>query len=139
MKPCKTPQNKSICGIFKKGGPLITVKKGARDDRLTRLTQYPPLSMTECTIHRHWDTETPSHKISHDEYYEKWGTIDKIQHKLEHNASTLRPRIKHTRTTTKLSLPAALQRYRKTSISPPWCLIFQPFPHSGVLLEVTFS
>ena len=29
--------------------------------------------MTECTNHRPWDTETPSHKISHDEYYEKWG------------------------------------------------------------------
>ena len=29
------------------------------------------MSMTECTNHRPWDTETPSHKISHDEYYEK--------------------------------------------------------------------
>ena len=56
--------------------------------------------MTECTNHRPWDTETPSHKISHDKHYEKWGTIDKIQHKLEHKASTLRPRIKHTRITT---------------------------------------
>ena len=56
--------------------------------------------MTECTNHRPWDTETPSHKISHDEYCEMWGTIDKIQHKLEHKASTLPPRIKHTRITT---------------------------------------
>ena len=29
--------------------------------------------------------------------------------------------------------------YRKTSISPPWRSIFQPFPYSGVLLEVTFN
>jgi len=29
--------------------------------------------------------------------------------------------------------------YRKTSISPPWRSIFQPFPHSGVLSEVTFK
>ena len=29
--------------------------------------------------------------------------------------------------------------YRKTSILPPWRSIFQPFPHSGVLLEVTFN
>ena len=29
------------------------------------------VSMTECTNHRPWDTETLSHKISHDEYYEK--------------------------------------------------------------------
>ena len=45
-------------------------------------------NMTECTNHRPWDTETPSHKISHDEYYEKRSTIGKIQHKLEHEAST---------------------------------------------------
>jgi len=29
--------------------------------------------------------------------------------------------------------------YRKTSISPPWRSIFQPLPHSGVLLEVTYN
>jgi len=33
----------------------------------------------------------------------------------------------------------SLVAYRKTSTSPPWRSIFQPFPHSGVLLEVTFS
>ena len=44
MKPCKIPQNKTTCGIFKKGGPLDNCKKGwARGDRLIRLTQYPPL------------------------------------------------------------------------------------------------
>ena len=36
--------------------------------------------MTECTNHRPWDTKTPSHKISHDEYYEKRGTTDKTKH-----------------------------------------------------------
>ena len=35
------------------------------------------VSITECTNHRPWDTETLSHKISQDEYYEKWETIDK--------------------------------------------------------------
>ena len=29
--------------------------------------------------------------------------------------------------------------YRKTSFSSPWRSIFQPFPYSGVLLEVTFN
>ena len=44
MKPCKIPQNKTTCGVFKKGGPLDNCKKrGARGDRLIRLTQYPPL------------------------------------------------------------------------------------------------
>ena len=62
------------------------------------------VSTTECTHHQPWDTETPSHKILHDKYYEKWGTIDKIQHKLEHKASTPWPRIKHTRITTHLLL-----------------------------------
>ena len=28
MKPCKIPQNKTTCGIFKKGGPLDNCKKG---------------------------------------------------------------------------------------------------------------
>ena len=28
-------------------------------------------SITECTNHRPWDTETPSHIISNDEYYKK--------------------------------------------------------------------
>ena len=51
--------------------------------------------MTECTNHRPWDTETPSHKISHDEYYEQWGTIDKIKH----NPSMLQPRVRHIRIT----------------------------------------
>jgi len=32
-----------------------------------------------------------------------------------------------------------IQTYRKTSISPPWHSVFQPFPDSGVLLEVTFN
>ena len=40
------------------------------------------VSMTECTNHRLWDTETLSHKILHDEYYEKWDTIDKTKHRL---------------------------------------------------------
>ena len=53
-------------------------------------------SMTECTNHRPWDTETPSDKISHDEYYEKWGTIDETKHK----SSMPQPRIWHTRITT---------------------------------------
>ena len=48
--------------------------------------------------HRPWDTETPSHKISHDEYYEKWGTTDKTKHKL--NMPQLR--IRHTRITISL-------------------------------------
>ena len=43
------------------------------------------VSMTECTNHRPWDTETPFHKISHDEYYEKRGTNDKTKHMLEHS------------------------------------------------------
>ena len=54
------------------------------------------VSMTECTNHRPWDTETPSHKISHDEYYEKRGTTDKTKHK----PSMSQPRIRHTRITT---------------------------------------
>jgi len=29
--------------------------------------------------------------------------------------------------------------YRKTSISPPWLSIFQPFLYRGVLLEVAFN
>ena len=37
--------------------------------------------MTECTNHRPWDIETPSHKISPDEYYAKRGTTDKTKHK----------------------------------------------------------
>ena len=32
--------------------------------------------------HRPWDIETPSNKISHDEYYEKRGTTDKTKHSL---------------------------------------------------------
>ena len=35
------------------------------------------VSMTERTNHRPWDIETPSHKISHIEYYAKQGTTDK--------------------------------------------------------------
>ena len=54
------------------------------------------VSMIECTNHRPWDTETPSHKISHDEYYEKRGTTDKTKHK----PSMPQPRIRHTRITT---------------------------------------
>ena len=47
MKPCKIPQNKTTCGIFKKGRPLNNCKKrGARGDRLICLTQYPPLFKT---------------------------------------------------------------------------------------------
>ena len=56
--------------------------------------------MTECTNHRPWDTKMPSHKISHDQYYEKWGTIDKIKHK----PSMLQSRIWHTRITTILRI-----------------------------------
>ena len=51
------------------------------------------VSMTECTNHRLWDTETPSHKISHNEYYEKQGTTDETKHK----PSMLQARIRHTR------------------------------------------
>ena len=54
------------------------------------------VSMTECTNHQLWDTKTPSHKISHDEYYEKRGTTDKTKHK----PSMPQPRIRHTRITT---------------------------------------
>ena len=50
-------------------------------------------SMTECTNHRPCDTETPLHKISPDEYYEKQGTTDKTNHK----PSMPQPRIRHTR------------------------------------------
>ena len=57
------------------------------------------VSMTECTNHQPWDIETPSHKISHDEYYEKQGTIDETKHKL----IMLQPRIRHTQITTLLS------------------------------------
>ena len=56
--------------------------------------------MTECTNHQLWDTETPSHKISHDEYYEKRGTTDKKKHK----PSMPQPRIRHTRITTDTSI-----------------------------------
>ena len=38
----------------------------------------------------------PSHKISHDEYYEKRGTTDKTKHK----PSMLQQRIRRTRITT---------------------------------------
>ena len=54
------------------------------------------VSMTECTNHRPWDTETLSHKISHDEYYEKRGTTDKTKHK----PSRPQPHIRHTQITT---------------------------------------
>ena len=54
------------------------------------------VSMTESTNHLPWDTETPSHKVSHNEYYEKRGTTDKTKHKL----SMPQPRIRHTRITT---------------------------------------
>ena len=54
------------------------------------------VSMNECTNHRQWDTETPFHIISHDEYYEKRGTTDKTKHK----PSMLKPRIRHTGITT---------------------------------------
>ena len=37
-------------------------------------------STTECTNHRPWDTETPSHKISHNEYYEKRGTTNETKY-----------------------------------------------------------
>ena len=53
--------------------------------------------MTESTNHRPWSTETPSHKISHDEYYEKRGTTDKTTHK----PRMLQPRIRHRRITTR--------------------------------------
>ena len=54
------------------------------------------VSMTEYTNHRTWDTETPSQKISQDEYYEKRGTTDKTKHK----ANMPHTRIRHTRITT---------------------------------------
>ena len=54
------------------------------------------VSMTECTNYRPWDTKTPSHKISHDEYYEKRGTTNKTKHK----PSMPQPRIRHTQITT---------------------------------------
>ena len=50
------------------------------------------MSMTECTNHKPWDTETPLHKISHDKYYEKRGMTNKTKHKL----SMLQPCIRHT-------------------------------------------
>ena len=53
--------------------------------------------MIECTNYRPWDTETPSHKISHDEYYENRGTTDKTKHK----PSMLQPPILHPRITTR--------------------------------------
>jgi len=33
---------------------------------------------------------------------------------------------------------ASMSNYRKTSISPPWRSIFQPFLYSDVILDVTF-
>ena len=71
------------------------------------------VSMTECTNHRPWDIETPSHKISHNEYYEQWGTTDKTKHK----PSMLQPRIRHTRITTNFNffLLVALILYRKNT------------------------
>ena len=48
------------------------------------------------TNYRPCDTETLSHLISHDEYYEKWDTIDKTKHK----PSMPQPRIWHTQITT---------------------------------------
>ena len=66
-------------------------------------------SMTECTNHRPWDTETPSHKISHDEYYEKRGTTDKTKHK----PSMSQPRIWHTRITTDASVVVKIGNYQK--------------------------
>ena len=56
------------------------------------------ISMIEYTNHPPWDTETPSHKLSHDEYYENRGTTDKTKHK----PSMPQPRIRHTRITTPL-------------------------------------
>ena len=44
-------------------------------------------------------TETPSHIIAHDEYYEKRGTTDETKHK----PSMPQPRIQHTQITTNLS------------------------------------
>ena len=52
-----------------------------------------------------WDRETPSHKISHDEYYEKRGTTDKTKHKL----SIPQPRIRHTRITTVLFISSSMR------------------------------
>ena len=54
--------------------------------------------MTEYTNHQPWNTETPSHKISHNKHHEKWCTTDKIKH----NPSMLRTRIKQTQITTDL-------------------------------------
>ena len=51
--------------------------------------------MTEYPSHRPCDTETTWHKISHNKYYEKWGTIDKIKHE----PRMLQSRIQHTRIT----------------------------------------
>ena len=42
------------------------------------------------------DTETPSHKISHNKHHEKWGTNEKTKHK----PSAPQPRIWHTQITT---------------------------------------
>ena len=63
------------------------------------------VSMTECTNHQPWDTEKPSHKISHDEYYEKWDTIDKTKQ----NPSMRPPRIWHTRITTNVKWLTVIQ------------------------------
>ena len=54
-------------------------------------------SMTEKKITDRGTQKTPSHKISHDEYYEKWDTIDKTKHK----PTMAQPRIWHTRITTR--------------------------------------
>ena len=51
--------------------------------------------MTEYLNHRPCDTETPSHKISHDKYFAKWGTINDIKH----DPSMQQPRIRRTRIT----------------------------------------
>ena len=71
------------------------------------------VSMTQCTNHLPWDTETPSHIISHDEYYEKRGTTDKTKHK----PSMLQPRIWHTRITTRSVLLAKGEDISRRTVS----------------------
>ena len=66
-----------------------------------------------------------------------------ISIKADENVFTKMCKIKCTKNVYSVYFPEHLylnsSTYRKTSISLPWRSIFQPFPHSGVLLEVTFN
>ena len=68
--------------------------------------------MTEYSNHRPWDTETLSHKISHDKYHEKRAMVDKIKHE----PSMLQRDIRHTQTTIESQL-----------LRNPFCLVGAEF------------